>query len=142
MQKITVSLILWKYRPNKNGEFSIYLRFGSGAKAKLTKTGYTCRESDWDKNKCRVKGTLTNSGIINADLNRQLNKSLDAIGEIKNDYSQNNLETVKEIVKADSIDTNFYNYTETKIEFLKAKYSRFTILNLKSLNIKFNNYAI
>lgn len=151
MENVTVSLILWKYRPNKNGEYSIYLRFGAGAKAKLSKTGYSCRADDWNNETCRVKGNISNSAMINAELVKQLERSQKTLVELKTQGVDVNLSKVKEVVKSDVEIQCFHSYAERNNEKLRHTHSGHTVryyctalkkLKIYSPQLKFNDITV
>jgi Site-specific recombinase XerD len=62
----TVNLKLWKYRPQKDGTYPIYVRITKNRKSSWQSTNISVRLKDWDDAKGKVKPSHPNSARLNA----------------------------------------------------------------------------
>ena len=61
----TVNLKLWKYRPQKDGTFPIYVRVTKNRKSSWQSTNISVRLKDWDDAKGKIKPSHPNSVRLN-----------------------------------------------------------------------------
>lgn len=127
--KTTIELVHWFYKPNKNGDCPIYIRIKQpGRKPKLISTGYTSTPQDWDEEKSQVRGYVTNSAIINTDLDKQLNRAKDTTKEI----GTANVAEIKSMVKGNISPLVFSQFAKMKVALLVGKFSANTIRGYES----------
>lgn len=74
MHKYSITLLLWKFDPNPQRHFPIYLRVTISGKRILIATGYFLHKDFWDPKGQQVKDGHPHAAIINPDITNRKNQ--------------------------------------------------------------------
>lgn len=104
----SVALVLYKYRPKKDGTFPVYLRVTHNRKPRYVKTGISLDQRDWNPRSQQVRRSHPLSDAYNAKLNDLRLKA--ELAAVETSSGKEALEIVR------GRGSSFFGYLDTYIE--------------------------
>ena len=115
----TITPILYTSKTLANGEHPIMLRVCYNGKRTYKSIGISCKPSEWNKDKNKVKGSRASS--LNTIITRELTKANDYVLSLegKDDYTASTI--IKHLSKSAPTQITLYSLFEERITFFKEE---------------------
>lgn len=115
----SITPILYTSKTLANGEHPIMLRVCYNGKRTYKSIGISCKPSEWNKDKNKVKGSRASS--LNTIITRELTKANDYVLSLegKDDYTASTI--IKHLSKSAPTQITLYSLFEERITFFKEE---------------------